>query len=108
MIVVEGRPAQRRRLIGACQRVDAVPAFEFVVGGDCLDDNDAKLMESDFRPLRSPIPLIAIRSIVVEDTPFALHHLLLLPVYITRFPKSGSKHIMARLRAGMFQRAIKR
>ncbi len=44
--------------------------------------NDAPgLWNQDFRPLRAPLPVLAIRHLVEQDAPFAARHkLLLVPV----------------------------
>ena len=39
------------------------------------------LWNKDFRPLRAPIPLVVIRSLVVADFAFVLRHPLLAPAY---------------------------
>ncbi len=58
------------------------------------------LWNSDFRPLRAPLPVIAIRHMVEHDAPFAARHPLLLLPYLARFPIAGSKRLIAHLRAG--------
>ena len=57
--------------------------------------NDPGLWNPDFRPLRSPIPLLAVRYLVANDAPFALRHPLLMPAYLARFPLSGAKRLLA-------------
>jgi hypothetical protein len=44
------------------------------------------LWNPDFRPLRSPFPILAIRHMVEHDAPFAARHPLLLLPYLARFP----------------------
>lgn len=58
------------------------------------------LWNSDFRPLRAPLPVIAIRHMVEHDAPFAARHPLLLLPYLARFPVAGSRRLIAHLRAG--------
>jgi len=58
------------------------------------------LWNSDFRPLRAPLPVIAIRHMVEHDAPFAARHPLLLLPYLARFPITGSRRLIAHLRAG--------
>jgi hypothetical protein len=63
-------------------------------------DTDAPgLWNQDFRPLRSPLPIMAIRNMVVNDAPFALRHPLLLPVYLAKFPFGGARRLMAQVMA---------
>ncbi len=52
------------------------------------------LWNQDFRPLRSPLPIMAIRNMVVHDAPFALRHPLLLPVYLAKFHFGGARRLM--------------
>lgn len=61
-------------------------------------DADAPgLWNPAFRPLRSPIPLIAIRALVKNDAAFVMRHPLLAPAYLRRFPLAGSKRLIAAL-----------
>jgi hypothetical protein len=55
------------------------------------------LWNPDFRPLRSPIPLIAFRALVEQDAPFVTRHPLLAPSYLRAFPIRGSRRLIARL-----------
>jgi hypothetical protein len=57
--------------------------------------DDPGLWNPDFRPLRSPIPILAIRYLVANDAPFALRHPLLMPAYLARVPVSGAKRQLA-------------
>jgi Domain of unknown function (DUF6875) len=66
--------------------------------------NSTGLWNEDFRPLKSPFPLYAVRYMVVEDAPFALRHLLMLPAYLAKFPLRGSKRLLAHLTARAFGR----
>jgi hypothetical protein len=50
-----------------------------------------------FRPLRSPIPVIALRSLVVEDAAFVMRHPLLAPAYLLNFPLAGPRQLAARI-----------
>lgn len=56
------------------------------------------LWNPDFRPLRSPFPVLAIRHMVEHDAPFAARHPLLLLPYLARFPVAGMKRLFAHLR----------
>jgi hypothetical protein len=53
------------------------------------------LWNPSFRPLRSPIPLLAIRHLVENDAPFVARHPLLVPTYLVKFPVTGSKRLFA-------------
>ena len=53
------------------------------------------LWNPEFRPLRSPIPVLAIRHLVANDAPFAARHPLLVPSYVARYPVAGSKKLLA-------------
>ncbi len=50
---------------------------------------DEGLVNPDFRPLRSPVPLLAIRMLVENDAPFVLRNPRLAPIYLMKFPLSG-------------------
>lgn len=50
-----------------------------------------------FRPLRSPIPLLAIRMLVENDAAFALRHAMLIPVYLQRFKVAGGRRLIDHL-----------
>jgi hypothetical protein len=52
------------------------------------------LCNPDFRPLRSPIPLLAIREIVENDAAFAVRHPLLIPAYLYKYPAAGLKRLL--------------
>ena len=65
------------------------------------------LLNPAFRPLRSPVPALAIRMLVVQDAPFVLRNPLLCPIYLLRFPIEGTRRLLqgvfpllARRRAG--------
>ena len=51
-----------------------------------------------FRPLRSPIPLIAIRALVENDAAFVIRHPLLAPAYLRRFRLAGGRRLLVALR----------
>jgi hypothetical protein len=55
------------------------------------------LWNPEFRPLRSPIPVIALRSLVVEDAAFVLRHPLLAPAYLLNFPLAGPRQLAERM-----------
>ncbi|MFC5422924.1 DUF6875 domain-containing protein [Bosea eneae] len=54
-----------------------------------------------FRPLRAPLPVLAIRHMVEQDAPFAARHLLLLAPYLLRFPLAGTKRLFAHAHGGL-------
>ncbi len=62
------------------------------------DSQEAGLWNADFRPLRAPLPVIAVRHLVEHDAPFALRNPLLLLPYLFRFRLSGLKRLYAQLR----------
>lgn len=59
---------------------------------------DKGLINPDFRPLRSPIPLLAIRMLVENDAPFVIRNPLLAPIYLAKFPLKGPRRLLAALR----------
>jgi Domain of unknown function (DUF6875) len=66
--------------------------------GRFYDSSDAPgLWNPEFRPLRSPIPLLAIRHLVEHDAPFVVAHPLLIPTYLAKFPMSAPGRLFATL-----------
>ena len=59
--------------------------------------DDPGLWNPEFRPLRSPIPLLAIRHLVENDAPFVIAHPMLVPSYIARFPLAAPGRLLATL-----------
>jgi hypothetical protein len=55
------------------------------------------LWNPKFRPLRSPLPVIAIRSLVLQDAAFVVRHPLLAPAYLVNFPLAGTRRLAARV-----------
>jgi len=53
------------------------------------ESQDKGLINPDFRPLRSPVPLLAIRMLVENDAPFVLRNPRLAPIYLLKFPRQG-------------------
>jgi hypothetical protein len=51
------------------------------------------LWNEDFRPLKSPIPLLAIRQMVASDLPFLLHSASHLSAYLDRFAPDLPGHV---------------
>lgn len=58
------------------------------------------LWNPQFRPLRSPLPVLAIRHMVEQDAPFAARHPLLALPYLARFRGAGARRLLAHLRGG--------
>ena len=56
---------------------------------------DEGLWNPDFRPMRAPIPLLAIRHLVRNDAPFALRHPALLASYLCRYSAAAPRHLLA-------------
>ena len=59
---------------------------------------DRGLINPEFRPLRSPLPLLAIRSLVEADAPFVVRNPRLAPIYLWSFPRSGPGRLWQCLR----------
>lgn len=58
--------------------------------------NDAPgLWNPDFRPLRAPLPVLAIRHLVEQDAPFAARHPLILAPFLIKFRLAGMKRLIA-------------
>jgi len=55
--------------------------------------NEPGLWNPAFRPLRAPIPIIALRSLVAADAAFVLRHPLLAPAYLFNYPFAGPKEL---------------
>jgi len=56
---------------------------------------DEGLWNRDFRPMRAPIPLLAVRHLVRNDAPFALRHPALLASYLCRYSAAAPRHLLA-------------
>jgi hypothetical protein len=56
---------------------------------------DEGLWNRDFRPMRAPIPLLAVRHLVRNDAPFALRHPVLLASYLCRYSAAAPRHLLA-------------
>lgn len=59
------------------------------------DSQAEGLINPAFRPLRSPIPALAVRMLVEQDAPFVVRNPLLVPVYLARFPLAGPRRLVA-------------
>jgi hypothetical protein len=79
----------QRRLIASCL------LRGLMIGRFHPDSDDPGLWNADFRPLRSPLPLLAIRHVVEGDAAFAARHPLLVPVYLLKYPVGGLARLVA-------------
>lgn len=68
-----------------------------MIGLFAPDSQDKGLLNPDFRPLRSPVPLLAIRMLVENDSPFVVRNPLLAPIYLLKFPRKGLRRLVAAL-----------
>jgi hypothetical protein len=59
---------------------------------------DKGLINPEFRPMRSPVPLVAIRMLVENDAPFVVRNPLLAPIYLMKFPLTGARKLWSALR----------
>ena len=62
------------------------------------DSQAPGLWNAEFRPLRAPLPVLAVRHLVEHDAPFAARHPLLLLPYLARFPIAGGRRLLAHAR----------
>ena len=69
------------------------------------DSKATGLINPDFRPLRSPVPVLAIRMLVEQDAPFVARNPLLAPVYLAKFPLAGTRRLFVHARAERQRRA---
>ncbi len=60
------------------------------------DAPEPGLWNERFRPLRAPIPLVAIRSLVAADAAFVMRHPLLAFSYLYNFPLVGARLLAER------------
>jgi hypothetical protein len=59
------------------------------------ESNNPGLWNRQFRPLRAPLPMLAVRHLVENDAPFALRHPLLLPSYLWRFSRTAPRRLLS-------------
>ena len=95
--------------IAALHRVQNAMRYHSLVGAKMIGlfepgSQATGLINAEFRPLRSPVPVLAIRMLVEQDAPFVARNPLLAPIYVLKFPLAGTRrllHIRAeRQRAG--------
>jgi hypothetical protein len=66
-----------------------------MIGRFFADARDPGLWNRDFRPLRSPVPLLALRHVVENDAPFAARYPLLIPTYVWNYPRAAPKRLLS-------------
>lgn len=86
--------------IATLHRVQNALRHHSVIGGKMvgLFEPDSKaegLINRAFRPLRAPLPVLAIRMLVEQDAPFVVRNPPLLPRYLLSFPMAGSRRLLA-------------
>jgi len=81
--------AAQRRLTLRCLR------HGLMIGRFHPRSEDEGLWNPDFRPMRAPIPLLAVRHLVRNDAPFALRHPALLASYLCRYSTAAPRHLLA-------------
>lgn len=55
------------------------------------------LLNRNFRPLRAPVPALAIRMLVAQDAPFVLRNPLLVRIYVLKFLLAGVRRLFRAL-----------
>ncbi len=66
-----------------------------MVGRFHPDSEDEGLWNRDFRPMRAPIPLLAVRHLVRNDAPFAMRQPVLLASYLCRYSAAAPRQLLA-------------
>ena len=59
------------------------------------DSETHGLWNPDFRPMRAPIPVLAVRYLIEQDAVFAAKHHLMLAPYLMRFGPAGARRVVA-------------
>ncbi|MFB2551807.1 DUF6875 domain-containing protein [Ensifer soli] len=59
---------------------------------------DEGLWNKAFRPLRAPMPVLAVRHMVEQDAPFAALHPALMLAYLGRYPLKGTRRLIGHWR----------
>jgi hypothetical protein len=80
------RKAQNRLRLESVLRGKMIGLFE-------PESQATGLINPEFRPLRSPVPLLAIRMMVENDASFVARNLLLVPIYLVKFPLTGPRRL---------------
>jgi hypothetical protein len=80
--------AAQRRLTLRC-------LWDGLMVGRFHPDSEAEgLWNPNFRPMRAPIPLLAVRHLVRNDAPFALRHPALLASYLCRYSAAAPRQLL--------------
>lgn len=61
------------------------------------DNNIHGLWNPDFRPMRSPMPVLGVRYMVEQDAAFAAKHKIMTAPYLMRFGVNGARRLVAHL-----------
>ncbi len=96
--------------IAALHNVQNAMRYHSVIRGKMIglfepDSPATGLINPDFRPLRSPIPLLAIRMLVEQDAPFVVRSPLLAPIYLLKFPLAGTGRLFLHIQDKRQRRA---
>lgn len=76
------------------KRLKFYSLVRFRMIGYMFSGSDAPgLWNPNFRPLRSPMPVLAIRYLVEQDAPFAARHPLLAVPYLMKFGSTGLRRL---------------
>lgn len=75
-------------------------ARAWMIGMMHAGSEDRGLWNPEFRPLRAPMPVLAIRHLVENDAPFAALHPALMVAYLARFPIKGTRRLVNHFRSG--------
>jgi hypothetical protein len=94
-------PAGTAMLQGIQKRLKFASLRRLRMIGLMHPDSEAPgLWNPQFRPLRAPFPVVAVRHMVEHDAPFAARHPLLMLPYLARFRMAGARRLIQHLRAG--------
>ena len=85
--------------IAALKRVQNAMRHQSIVWAKMIGlfepgSRDEGLLNPKFRPLRSPVPALAIRMLVEQDAPFVMRNPLLAPIYLAKFPLAGTRRLL--------------
>ena len=95
LLVLPGFDRTDARPLDALQRrlKDAFVREGLMLGQFHLECEQTGLWNDDFRPLRAPIPVLAIRQMVGSDLPFLLESAEHLSAYLDRFASGIPRHV---------------